>query len=144
MQGTIEGLTERLTSRRISCHVIVTAHTTVFGPEVKGLMTEDEDDAHARDKLDDSLRAALAEQVRLQPVRFVPRTIGRALSPGYAEHFSTVILYRTNEKGERIIRTAPEPGYDLKVPDGTVALPPELPVATGLLDVLEAVSKVRT
>ena len=111
-----ERVLQLLYSDEIKCHVIVTAHFRFLE--------------------DDTASQAFDEKGNLlpKPQMAYPSALGKKLPPKIGRYFNTMLVTKTIGN-RRVISSMPEANVMVKSP---VPLPPQLPIATGLLTVFEA------
>lgn len=132
--GDQEALIELLTSASVPCHVIVTAHLVMIGPDI----------AEADD--DEATKAVKERELKLVPTKLYPSALGRTLPPKIAEHFPITLMAEAKTSGntiKRVLSFAPRKEVDLKLPWADL-LPPELPIEDGLLTVFRTMKGQRT
>lgn len=123
-----EAMIEILTSAYVPCHVIVTAHLVMIGPDN---VEDEEDEVNKTNK---------EKAAKLVPTKLFPSALGRTLPPKIAEHFPITILAESREKGnstKRVLSFAPRKEVDLKLPWAN-RVASELPIETGLLEIFNA------
>jgi hypothetical protein len=98
-----EAFIERLVNRNNRFHVVILSHLQLIGPK---------DIANGDDDLTKELKERTAAVV---PTKLFPKALGRELSPLIAGHVPNLIRFETDPRGERIIRTLPQPEMDLKL-----------------------------
>ena len=114
-----------LGSEHHKCHVIVSFHLKMIGPQLRKDKRETEVEADAKQ--------AAAELI---PTRLYPSALGWLLPPEIASNFPILIVNETVTKGnktKRIIRTNPCDSMDIKI--ALQGLPAELPVEDGMLQI---------
>lgn len=118
----VRGILEILSSPRIKCNVIMTAHLKIIGPK------------EPRDTDKDEVADWKKQMGDLIPSRYFPNSLGRALPPEIARHFDCCVLVDVDAHksgSKRVIRTAPRPDMDLCVAGDDI--PKSLPQADGML-----------
>lgn len=111
----VEDLLGMLFSDSFKCHVIVNSHITYIGSAEEGTLMG------------------------------YPSSIGQKLLPKIPRYFNTVVMSKARPQGpktKRFFRTVPEANFSLKVP--VKGFPAEIPLATGLRQIIEAVCKPQT
>lgn len=111
----VESLLGMLYSDNIKCHVIITSHITYIGSADEGTLMG------------------------------YPSSIGQKLLPKIPRYFNTVVMSKARPQGpktKRFIRTVPEANFSLKVP--VKNFPAELPLDTGLRQIIDAVCTPQT
>ena len=121
---------EKMAANANNFHLVINAHMKMVGP--KGERSGDTE-----------LQKLVKEQeAELISTRLYPSALGRALPPEICRHLPTVLRAerRVDRAGKekRVLLTVSGPEFDTKVP--AIGLAAELPIETGLLTVLEAVS----
>lgn len=125
-----------VTNSNIPCHVIVMAHLKMVAPKAP-MKGKGESDAVFDLKVE-----YLENFGNLIPTRLYPNVLGQDYPLWAAGDFECALLYETQKVGaneKRIIRTVPMPAVcGIKVP--AEGLPATLPIETGLLTVLSALT----
>lgn len=122
-----------LTGSYFKFHLVILAHWKVQGPQAW-----DEDTDGEKSDYNNELRQREKELI---PTRMVPVSIGRQLSENLTYHFPTVVWVEVTDDGRRIFNLKPSSVKDVGVPVPVGRLADELPIETGLADILEAVTK---
>ena len=131
VQKQIDALLVLLKGRLVNASLIVIAHLQVIGPDFS---TGDTEDEALRDEI---LRQKLRGADNI-PWQLAPISFGKAQAKTLAGHFSGSLYCKTIDGRGRVICTVPEDGFDAGVPIS--GLPKELPVATGLATVFDAIT----
>lgn len=131
-----EAMLAKLVSSEFQCHVITLAHLKIIGPRIeRGLEERGADEDLIEAKI--AISKANAESI---PTRYYPSALGRALPQQILRHTpASVIADVDQETGVRKFYTHPNKNImaDIGVPGKIKA---ELPLETGLLDIMYAVT----
>lgn len=118
----------------VSCPVYVISHLKMIGPKLL-----DAEKVAASEEVVAEVNARIVDVV---PTRLYPTAPGQNLAQTIAGQFDTCIYFDTKEvsggKTVLVIRTAPTPAVDVKV--AVPGIPAELPVATGLLTLMNGLT----
>ena len=131
VQKQIDALLVLLKGRLVNASLIVIAHLQVIGPDFS---TGDTEDEALRDEI---LRQKLRGADNI-PWQLAPISFGKAQARTLAGHFLGTLYCKSVDGRGRVICTTPEDGFDAGVP--IPGLPKELPVATGLATVFDAIT----
>lgn len=114
-----------------NCHWLMVTHLKIHGPRPK---RKGDDEIVTKQKED------ISEFIR---TKLVPSALGWVLPPLIAQHFSTSLLYETNQVGDKAVRqiiTTPRPEFDVACP--IKGMPGILPIGDGLLTYFKAHEKL--
>lgn len=134
VQKQVDSLLVLLKSRLVKASLIVICHLQLIGPDFS---TGDVEDEALRDEIiRQKLRGADNVPWQLAPISF-----GKAQAKTLAGHFTATAYLKSIDGRGRQICTVPTDGFDAGIPVNGLAK--ELPIATGLATIFDAVLGVK-
>lgn len=125
LAGEIETALSLMMGRQLQCHRVVVAHLKLIAPRPESSYGTETD-------LQKQIKREIAA---LQETAYFPNIPGMAVARTLARFFNTALLFETDRKGRRVIRTTPVTGYTIKCP---VPVADPLPIETGMLTLMQA------
>lgn len=123
----------------LNSHLYVISHLKMQSPK---LIEPEDDKGGGQAGVTDDVAAELnTRMIDVIPTRLVPTIPGQSLAGNVAGMFPICLYFdkdTVNDKTSLVIRTTPQPAVDVKVP--VAGLPAKLPIATGLLDIFNALN----
>lgn len=135
-----DSMLEHLVGPEVNCHLYITAHMKLIGPQTHDDGKDDDDDLRS------AKHAIAAAQAEVLPTRYYPTALGRALPQEILRRVPASVLVENGEAG-RFVYTRPPQGcpVDISVP-GTLngkPLAARLDHAGAFLDIMQAVCGYR-